>query len=78
MRIVKAKDKQEMDKMVEEYIQLGYSLKTQTENSATVVKRYYGKWYWHVLLLLTFVIGNIIYAAYCYSAKSDEVLIKTT
>jgi hypothetical protein len=76
MRIITVEDKKDMQRQIENYIQMGYSLKMQTDSSATVVKRSYGSALLHILLLLfTAGLGNLFYLFYAYT-KSDEVLIK--
>jgi hypothetical protein len=77
MRMEKVENKQEMEDSMLSYMRQGYSIKMRDEKSVTMVKRSYGNIGIHIVLaLFTFLIGNALYAAFCYAAKSDEVFIQ--
>ena len=77
-RIRRVSNKKEMERLVDDFLTMGYVIDSQGEDNVRVIKK--AKKDKHGLIALltvwwTFGIGNIIYA--CMPAKnSDEVLIK--
>lgn len=78
-RIRKTQNVPDFEKVIDEYITLGYSIQSRGEDTCKMKKKNYGTVGKHILILIlccwTFGIANILYGAYCYY-KGDEVLIK--
>ena len=77
-RIRKVASHKELEKMIDEFITMGYKVQSQGENNARVVKTAPKTQHALVALLTiwwTFGIGNLIYAA-MPARIEDEVLIK--
>jgi len=65
----------ELEEMVEEYVQKGYNTKVKGDE-AYCKKSGFGSIWWHIFFLfLTAGIGNVIYAAYV-RFTADSVVIK--
>ncbi|WNY28629.1 hypothetical protein MmiEs2_08290 [Methanimicrococcus stummii] len=77
MRIITVDTKRALERRVEEYVLQGYSVKTQSDTTATVELRKFGSIFWHIIFfLISFGLLNILYLLYSYFVKCDEVLIK--
>lgn len=80
MRIRKVANEQEMDRLVDEYITLGYREKgDHGVESIRMKKKDYGSLLAHIVIIIltfyTFGVANIIYAV-IKNHYSDEVLVK--
>ncbi|MDR2967042.1 MAG: hypothetical protein LBU74_03740 [Methanobacteriaceae archaeon] len=80
MRIRKVETAKEFEKSVDEYITMGYELKSQGEANALLKKGGYGSIVVHIIIFIftiwwTIGLGNLAYALYSNS-KSDEILLK--
>ena len=80
---VKRVTKQQFEDVVEDKATEGYKLKSKTDRQAIFVKHSYGGAGAHILIFLltfwwTFGLGNLIYLAYNYTAKTDEIQLKIT
>jgi len=72
-RTVNTRD--ELEKVVDEYVEKGYKVKNSSQESATVKERTVGSWLIHLLLLIfTVGLGNIVYLLYSW-ATADTVEI---
>ena len=80
---VKRVTKKQFEDVVEDKATEGYKLKSKTDRQAIFIKPSFGGVGGHILVFLltfwwTFGIGNLIWLAYCYFTKSDEVQLKIT
>lgn len=76
--IKEVKTADELKRMIDMYATNGYEIQQQTNDSAIVTKRVYGKLIYHIILIpLSFLVGNVIYAAYCY-LNSPKIIIRVT
>ncbi len=77
-RIRKCSDKKEFERLIDDFMTMGYEIKSQGEENAMLVKK--AKKDKHLLVFLltfwfTLGIGNLVYAL-IPAANEDEVLIK--
>jgi len=79
-RIRRVDGQSEMEKVIDDYVTQGYSIKSQGQRSAMMKERTFGSAGTHLLILIflgwwTIGIANAIYAAYKYFS-GDEVKIQ--
>lgn len=81
-RIRKVQNQKEFEEVIDEYITLGYKIKSRGEDSCRLQKAEYGGIASHVLVAIltcwwTFFLGNILWLFYNYVSNSDNVFVKT-
>lgn len=80
-RIRKVQNQKEYEQVIDEYITLGYKIKSRGQDNCRLQKAAYGGLASHVLVAIltcwwTFFIGNILWLVYNYVSNSDNVLVK--
>lgn len=80
MRIRAVENKKEMERVIDDFITQGYSIKSRGEASAKMKQAEYGSIMAHILIFIVTVwftlgLANVAYAVYKYYT-GDEVLIK--
>lgn len=79
-RLRNVKDKKEMERLVDDFITIGYTISEQGEKSVKLIDKKYGGIGSHIVILIlfcwTFGIANVLWVLYNYFNKSEEVLIR--
>ena len=80
-RIRRAQNQKEYEQLLDEYITLGYKIKSRGETTCNLQKSSYGGIVSHIIIFCvigwgSFLIGNILWLVYNYYSKSDKVLLK--
>jgi len=80
-QVIRVKTTKELENRIEDKQTEGYKLNSRTDRQAEFIKRNYGGALGHILIFLvtvlfTFGTGNLLYLAFNYFARKDEVTIK--
>lgn len=79
-RLRNVKDKKEMERMVDDFITIGYTISEQGEKSVKMINKKYGGIGSHIIILIlfcwTFLIANVLWLVYNYFVNSEEVIIR--
>ncbi|MCQ2977212.1 MAG: hypothetical protein MJ232_04270 [archaeon] len=79
-RLRNVKDKKEMERMVDDFITMGYTISEQGEKSVKMIYKKYGGIGSHIIILIlfcwTFLIANVLWLVYNYFVNSEEVIIR--
>jgi len=73
--------KKEFEDTVEDRVTEGFKLVSKTDRQAVLIKRRFGGLVGHFIVFVltvwwTFFIGNLVWLAFNYFAKADEVQVK--
>lgn len=79
-RIRRVENRQEFERVIDDYITQGYKVKSRGEMSAQLKEKSYGSWAAHTIIFIvvgwwTLFVANIVYAAIKYSG-ADSVTVK--
>lgn len=79
-RIRTVRDQEHVDRLVDDFIIMGYTISEQKEKSVKLIDKKYGSIGTHILIFIfffwTYGIINVLWLIYNYYDKSQEVFIK--